>query len=43
MTSDEGQDHAPKWAAAQQLYYLSARDGRYNLYRMPVSGQAEQR
>ncbi|MEM9929653.1 MAG: peptidase S41, partial [Bacteroidota bacterium] len=40
ITTDEGQDHAPKWAAGQ-LYYLSARDGRYNLYRQAVDGQPE--
>ncbi len=32
ITTDEGQDHSPRWTADGRLLFLSARDGRYNLY-----------
>ncbi|PHI18354.1 peptidase S41 [Lewinellaceae bacterium SD302] len=35
ITTNDGQDHAPQWANGK-LYFLSARDGRYNLYRRSV-------
>lgn len=41
ITTDEGQDHEPAWAG-DQLYFLSARDGRYNLYRQTVGGERSQ-
>ncbi|MFT4568671.1 MAG: tricorn protease [Saprospiraceae bacterium] len=33
LTMDEGQDVMPTWGADYNLYFLSARDGRYNIYR----------
>lgn len=33
ITSDAGQDIYPAWDGAGNLYFLSARSGRYNLYR----------
>jgi tricorn protease len=42
VTKDEGQDVMPAWDSNNNLYFLSARDGRYNLYRVAVSnGQAQ--
>lgn len=37
ITTDEGQDHSPA-LVGDQLYYLSAKDGRYNLYKQSVKG-----
>lgn len=38
ITTDEGQDHAPSWAN-DRLFFLSARDGRYNLYTQTVKDE----
>lgn len=32
ITADEGQDYHPQWTTDGKLIFLSARDGRYNLY-----------
>lgn len=32
VTSDEGQDIQPNWASDGSLYFLSARNGKYNIY-----------
>ncbi|MEM6397850.1 MAG: S41 family peptidase [Bacteroidota bacterium] len=42
LTDFEGQDHQPEWGAGNQLFFLSAQNGRYNIYRMQLdaSGQA---
>lgn len=42
ITTNDGQDHAPEWANGQ-LYFLSARDGRYNLYRRSVEPSSADR
>ncbi|MEL6142795.1 MAG: peptidase S41, partial [Bacteroidota bacterium] len=34
ITKDEGQDYAPTWTLDNQLFFLSAREGRYNLFRI---------
>jgi len=36
LTTDEGQDTQPQWGSANELYYLSAKDGRYNIYRQNI-------
>lgn len=36
LTTFEGQDVQPIWAGPSALYFLSARSGRYNLYRQPI-------
>ena len=38
ITKDEGQDIYPDWGADNSLYFLSARRGRYNLYKANISG-----
>lgn len=37
ITTDEGQDILPSWGPDNILYFLSARSGRYNLYKLPIS------
>lgn len=37
ITSDEGQDTYPDWGDDNTLYFLSARSGRYNLYRQKLA------
>lgn len=32
LTDFEGQDHMPVWGDSNRLYFLSARNGRYNIY-----------
>ncbi len=39
ITTDEGQDTQPQWGAANDLYYLSARDGRYNIFKQSINSQ----
>jgi tricorn protease len=41
LTTDEGQDIMPKWTADGSLYFLSARNGRYNLYRMQLGSDTQ--
>lgn len=36
VTTDEGQDILPGWDRNNQLYFLSARNGRYNLYMVSI-------
>lgn len=38
VTTDEGQDIFPQWSSAGELYFLSARDGRYNIYKQNLNG-----
>jgi len=33
LTTDEGQDVMPTWGGEHTAYFLSARDGRYNIYK----------
>ena len=45
ITTDEGQDVYPEWGTNNQLFYLSAQNGRYNIHRISIengkpSGQA---
>ncbi len=41
ITTFEGQDIYPDWGPDNQLYFLSARNGRYNLQRVPIkNGEA---
>lgn len=41
ITTDEGQDHSPRWTKDGQLLFLSARGGRYNLYATSPKAGAE--
>ncbi|GJM31962.1 MAG: tricorn protease [Saprospiraceae bacterium] len=42
VTDTDSQDFAADWASENELYWLSARDGRYNLYRQHIeNGQVE--
>lgn len=43
ITTDEGQDYAPRWTADNNLVFLSARDGRYNLYQTTPTAGAEKK
>jgi C-terminal processing protease CtpA/Prc/tricorn protease-like protein len=36
LTTDEGQDTQPQWGSGNELYYLSASEGRYNIYRQTI-------
>ena len=38
LTEDEGQDVYPDWGPDNTLYFLSARNGRYNLYSLDIDG-----
>lgn len=38
LTEDEGQDIMPDWGPDNTIYFLSARDGRYNLHTMGIDG-----
>ncbi|MEO0787514.1 MAG: S41 family peptidase [Bacteroidota bacterium] len=42
LTDFEGQDYHPEWGPDNQLYYLSAQNGRYNIYKLQLdaSGKA---
>lgn len=42
ITTDPGQDIVPSWDANNNLYFLSARSGRYNLYRVAISNNQVQ-
>lgn len=42
LTDDDGQDIMPEWGPDNTLYFLSARDGRYNLYTMGLDGSDQQ-
>lgn len=42
ITKDEGQDIYPDWGPGNSLYFLSARNGRYNLYKSDVRGSNPQ-
>ncbi|MEL7119073.1 MAG: S41 family peptidase [Bacteroidota bacterium] len=42
ITTDEGQDALPEWGSNNELYFLSARTGRYNVYSAKIkNGKAE--
>jgi Tol biopolymer transport system component/C-terminal processing protease CtpA/Prc len=42
ITTDEGQDYHPLWTKDGKLTFLSARDGRYNLYQTsPTAGASK--
>lgn len=40
ITTDEGQDIMPAWGAGNTLYFLSARNGRYNIYTVTIDNGA---
>ena len=40
ITSFDGQDIEPAWGKDNQLYWLSAQDGRYNLFAAPINPDA---
>ncbi len=40
ITNFEGQDIMPDWGASNQLYYLSAQNGRYNVHTVTISNGA---
>ncbi|GAB5552786.1 MAG: S41 family peptidase [Saprospiraceae bacterium] len=40
VTMDEGQDILPSWGPNNSLYFLSARNGRYNLYTVTINNGA---
>ena len=42
ITSDEGQDVSPEWGQGNDLFFLSARNGRYNIYKTTISGNGSQ-
>lgn len=42
ITDFDGQDIIPSWDKENNLYFLSARDGRYNLYRVAISNNEAQ-
>ena len=37
LTTFSGNDFYPKWADDQTIYYQSAKDGKYNVYKMKIS------
>jgi tricorn protease len=39
LTDFEGQDFSPQWAGNDQLYFLSARNGRYNVHQLSLSDE----
>ena len=42
VTAYEGQDYLPRWGAADTvLYYISARSGKYNVWRQRLSAEGE--
>jgi len=41
LTDFDGQDIYPQWGDDQTLYMLSAREGRYNIYRLKIDGDGE--
>lgn len=41
ITTDEGQDVSPVWAGNNQLFYLSAKSGRYNLYSTSIDANGK--
>jgi C-terminal processing protease CtpA/Prc/Tol biopolymer transport system component len=42
ITSDDGQDVSPEWGKGNDLYFLSARTGRYNIYKTTISNNGSQ-
>ena len=42
LTDNTRNDFLPRWDAENNLYYLSARTGRYNLYKQAISEQIEE-
>jgi tricorn protease len=42
LTTDEGQDIFPNWSSDGFLYFLSARGGKYNIYRQKVDGTSKE-
>ena len=43
VTADDGQDVMPEWGAGNNLYFLSARSGRYNIYKTEVISDGSSR
>jgi len=41
ITRDEGQDIRPRWTEDGELYFLSSRSGRYNIYRTRIGDRGE--
>ena len=43
VTADDGQDVMPEWGEGNTLYFLSARSGRYNIYKTTVNADGSSR
>ena len=43
MTDYAGNDFSPEWGDNQTLYYLSSKDGKYNIYRMKLSANQKEK
>jgi len=41
VTNFEGQDIMPEWGAGRSLYFLSAKNGKYNIYHTELDGENE--
>ena len=41
LTSHEGQDIYPRWGGNETLYFLSARNGIYNIHRLSLDGSGK--
>jgi len=41
ITEFQGNDHSPRWVGNDELYFLSSRSGRYNIYRVKVNDEGE--
>ncbi|GAA5224982.1 S41 family peptidase [Membranihabitans marinus] len=41
LTKDEGMDVQPRWTKDNELYFLSARSGKYNIHRMSIDKQGK--
>ncbi len=41
LTTFEGQDFSPQWANDSTLYFISARNGVYNIFKMFLNGQMQ--
>lgn len=37
ITTSNKNDHSPRWDAAGNLYYIGAKSGRYNIYKLTIS------
>ncbi len=42
LTDDSSPEFMPKWVGNDTLYFLSSRDGKYNVYRAKMNGRTQQ-